>query len=44
MMPSAGSRPVSTSQKLRLVCTPSPSGFGHMIIAGSVLCGGSGGG
>ena len=43
-MPSAGSRPVRTSQKLRLVCTPSPSGFGHMIVAGSVLSGGSGGG
>ena len=43
-MPSIGSRPVSTSQKLRLVCTPSPSGFGHVIIAGSVLSGGRGAG
>src|SRR6266550_2354496 len=44
MMPSAGSRPVNTSQKVSLVCTPWPSGFGHVIVAGSVCMAGSGGG
>jgi hypothetical protein len=41
-MPSIGSRPVSTSQNISFVRTPSPSGFGHMIVAGSVFSGGSG--
>ena len=43
-MPSIGSRPVSTSQNISFVLTPSPSGLGHIIIAGSVWSGGGGGG
>src|SRR6476646_7979071 len=36
-MPRFGSRSICTSQKLRIVLTPAPSGCGHIIIAGSLF-------
>src|SRR5687767_4156247 len=39
-MPAAGSRPVNTSQKDRLVVTPSPRSDGHSMTAGSVFMAG----
>src|SRR5687767_4210291 len=43
MMPSEVSRPVSTSQNTRWVCTPSPSSDGHVYTAGSVRVAGAAG-
>ena len=42
-MPSAGSRPVMTSQNGCFVATPTPSGVGHFISGASVF-GATGGG
>src|SRR4051794_24551399 len=37
MMARSGSRSIGTSQKVRIVLTPTPSGCGHIIMAGSVF-------
>lgn len=42
-MPSAGVRPLRTSQKLSFEVTPTPSGVGQLI-SGAIVIGGPGGG
>ncbi len=44
VMPSAGVRPMGTSQKTRLVPTPLPSGDGQSTSAGAIFFAGGGAG